>query len=364
MFKLLRMFKFIGLCMPILFQDDPAADLEKELGLQETEEEKLLKDFLPSRGSDGETEEAKTTRIEQEKKDYITKKKDKGEVIDIAGVKVKKSDFDSFQLDLGEGRKVSLADLRKGFMLNEDYTQKTQMLAGEKEKIKDLITFADAVRKNPKMVKALVGLTEKGLSDEAVLDRVLKTLEGVVEDTKEDLDKLLEGIDPDSPEGKVIKGLQTKVKALETRLDKTDKDIKDTGIKITDKETQEAIVAAQQVLNEALANFTDPKKGGLEFDTETGQKLWRMLVISYLKDNPKEYASQEDFVKTVNEVSRQMHAALQKYGEAKLKKYLETKHTSLPGTGGEGGEKASEVTFDKLQEGIEKSLIEESQKTK
>jgi hypothetical protein len=249
-------------------------------------------------------------------------------------------------------------------MLNEDYTKKTQTLAEEKEKIGDLIKFADAVRKNPKMVKAIVGLTEKGLSDETVLDKVLMALEGTVEAAKEDLEKLLEGVDPESPEGKVIKGLQSKVKALEARLDQTDKTIKETGTKITDKETQEAIGQAQQVLNTTLVDLADVKKGGLEFDTETGQKLWRMLTISYLKDNPKAYESQEDFVKTVQEVGKQMHAALQKFGEAKLKKYLETKKTPIPGALGEGGEKGAEVTFEKLQEGIEKSLIEESQKTK
>jgi len=362
MFELLKMLKVLGLFMPILFEDSPTATLEKELGLGSTGDEELLKDFTPAVGPTEETEEAKTTRIEQEKKDHITKKKGDAETIEIAGLKIKKSDLEAHQIDLGEGRKITLADLKKGFMLNEDYTKKTQALSEEKEKIGDLIKFADAVRKNPKMVKAIVGLTEKGLSDETVLDKVLTALEGKIEEAKEDLDKLLEGIDPESPEGKIIKALQGQVKALETKVTQIEKAGKDIDTKITDKETTEAITHAQQVLNETLVALADPKKGGLEFDTETGQKLWRMLTISYLKDNPREYASQEDFVKIVNEVGKQMHAALQKFGEAKLKKYLETKKTPIPGAGGDGGEKPSTVTFEKLQEGIEKSLIEESQK--
>lgn len=342
---------------------DPVADLNKELGL-DTEDEKLLEGFTPTAGPADETEEAKTTRVEQEKKDYITTKKAAGETIDIGGIKIKRSDFDSHQIDLGDGKKVSLADLRKGFMFNEDYTKKTQDLSAEKEKLADLIKFADAVRKNPKMVKAIIGLTEKGLSDEVVLDRVLQALEGVVEKTEENLDELLKGIDPESPEGKIIKGMQAQIDALKKRLEQTDQTIKDTTTKISDREAQEAIGAAQQVLNETLGDLADPKKGGFEFDTETGQKLWRMLVISFLKDNPKVYENEEDFVKTVKEVGKQMHAALQKHGEAKLKKYLKSKESPLPAALGAGGEQPTAVTFDKLQEGIEKSLIEESEKNK
>jgi len=57
-------------------------------------------------------------------------------------------DVDSLTVDVN-GQNISVADLRKGYMMQADYTQKTQQLAEEKNEAEKAITLWKALQENP-----------------------------------------------------------------------------------------------------------------------------------------------------------------------------------------------------------------------
>jgi len=280
-----------------------------------------------------------------------------------------------YELEFGEEgkkekKKIKLSELKKGYMFNDDYTKKTQNLSEEKEKIKDLLGWSENIKKDESAVKIILALSQKGLGNPEVLKRVLEAFEKV-EEKKEvvsdeilGMEKELELMDEDSAEAKTLKRMISFSKGLLTRLDKAETDLKTQATtRVKDKEAatskdQEALVAkATKTLNDTISALTDAEKGDLKFENDEAKGLWRQLVVSHLKDNPKEYKSSEDFVKTIQEVGKKFHSTLQKYGEGVVKKYLESKKGPVPPAGGAAGDHIPKpVTLENLQEGIEKEL--------
>jgi hypothetical protein len=88
------------------------------------------------------------------------------------------------------------------------------------------------------------------------------------------------------------------------------------------------------------------------------------MVLSYLKDNPKDYANEEDFKTTIGEVGKKYYNALQKIGEAKVKKYLESKKGPVapPPSGVAGSILPKKPTIinleDLLQSELQKAALE------
>ncbi len=278
-----------------------------------------------------------------------------------------------------EKKKVKLSELKKGYMLNDDYTKKTQDISTEREKIKDLASWADAIKGDPEATKVILALSKSGLGNKEMLKKVLEVLEGKAEEKKEEvsdditaMEKELEGMDSETTEAKILKrsiafskGLLKQITDLKTAIDAQGTGIQERTDATTKKEQEGLIVQATKVLNNTLSALTDAEKGELKFNSDEAKSLWRQLVVSHLKDNPKEYKDEKDFVTTINEVGKQYHGTLQKHGEAVVAKYLKDKKTPILPAGGPGGDPTPKpVTFENLQESIEKELtaVEEAKK--
>ncbi len=270
-----------------------------------------------------------------------------------------------------EKKKVKLSELKKGYMLNEDYTTKTQDISAEREKIKDLVNWADAIKGDPEATKVILALSKSGLGNKEMLKKVLEVLEGKAEEKKEEvsdditaMEKELEGMDPETAEAKILKrsivfnkGLLKQITDLKTTINAQGAGIQERTDATTKKKQDALVVKATKVLNDTLSVLTDAEKGELKFTSDEAKSLWRQLVVSHLKDNPKEYKDEKNFVTTINEVGKKYHGTLQKHGEEVVAKYLKDKKTPILPAGGPGGEKRPEpVTFENLQDSIEKAL--------
>lgn len=243
------------------------------------------------------------------------------------------ADEPEFDID---GEKVKLSQIKewkKGYMLQSDYTTKTQELAQQRKELEDLIKFADYLKSNPKK-----------------LEKVLEALEDKVEETREMTEEELAGLDPDDPYAKLLKKTLDTVKRLEA--------------KIADYERRESHALEEQLITQAqqvLSRTLEETAKSLKFDDEEEKSTWRMMVLSYLKDNPRDYKDEEDFVSTIKEIGKKYFDAINKIGEAKIKKYLESKKTPAPptSTGAVGAVLKKKPTIDNLQESIEELLAEE-----
>jgi hypothetical protein len=293
---------------------------------------------------------------------------------------VVKKDDPEFELEFGEEgkkekKKIKLSDLHKGYMQNDDYTKKTQELSSEKEKIKDLIAWSENVKKNPEAVKLIINLSKALESGDK--DRIAKAI-GVFEakvvakkeetvEKIEDIEKELEGLDPESPEYKVTirllkqnQGFLKKLEDLEGKVDKTSGTIQKTQDDNDKKEMEAAVEQASKVLNTTLTSLTDAKTGEVKFDSDEAVGLWRKLVLSHLRDNPKEYKDENDFVETIKIAGKKIHAEISKMSEVALAKYIKTKETPIPHKpGGSGDATPKPMTMDNLQSNIETALQEE-----
>lgn len=255
--------------------------------------------------------------------------------IDIGGTKVKKSMLEAFEIDLDGGKKVKLSDLRKGYMQNDDYTKKTQELASERIKNKELLDWSAMVIKNPKFANILAQLTDKGVTNtgfnEQLLDKVLATLEDKQQAaaTKTDqLEEALKNMDPLDPNYELFKQALEKNKALEARLNGLEQKIQGTEQQTTEQQRKQAIQQAQTKINSALDSLTDPAKpDGLKFATPEEKALWRKEVLYFLAHNPRKINSEEDFTNLMREVATQVHGHINKMFEARLATHLQKKNT-------------------------------------
>jgi len=326
------------------------ADLEKELGLGDTAAASTASAGTEAAGTGAHSTEAPATKAK---------------------------DDPEFELEFGEEgkkekKKLKLSELHKGYMLNEDYTKKTQEISSEKEKIKDLLNWSEAVKKNPEAVKLVINLSKAlETGDKDKIAKAIGVFEAKVEAKKEetvekieDLEKELEGLDPESNEYKFAarmlkmnQGLLKKLEDLEGKVNSTTSTVEKTEQEKVKKAQEEAAAQASKVLNNTLASLTDSKTGEVKFDSDEGLALWRKLVLSHLRDNPKEYKDENDFVETVKAAGKKMFAEIGKMNEATLAKYIKSKDTTIPHKpGGSGDPTPKEMNMDNLQENIEAAL--------
>lgn len=238
----------------------------------------------------------------------------------------------------GNPRKVKLSQINeweKGSMRQADYTAKTQELAQQRKELEELIKFADYLKNNPKK-----------------LEKVLAVLGEKAEEVKEGVEEELEGLDPNDPYAKLLKKTLDTVKSLEA--------------KVIEYETRDAQASEEQLVNQAqqvLSKTLDEASKELKFDDDEEKATWRTMVLSFLKDNPKDYKDEEEFVSTIKKIGKKYFDALNKIGEAKIKKYLESKKTPAPptSTGAAGAVLKKKPTMDNLQESIEELLAEEEE---
>jgi len=240
---------------------------------------------------------------------------------------------DDPEIDLGEekAKRSQILEWKKANLLQSDYTKKTQDLAQQRKELDELVKFADYLKANPaKLQKVLAALEDKA---------------EVAQDKQEAITTELEGLDPNDPYAKALRQQLTAIKAELKPLQQ-----KLTELEARDKQSEQKqmVAQAQQVLSKTLEDVTKT----LTFDNDEEKATWRSMVLSYLKDNPRDYTDENDFNSTIKEVGKKHYDALQKIGEAKVKKYLESKKTIPvpPATGAQGAVLSKKPTFEDIEE--------------
>ena len=252
---------------------------------------------------------------------------------------------DDPEYDLGgeKAKRSQILEWKKANLLQSDYTKKTQELAQQRKELDELVRFADYLKANP-----------------AKLQKVLAALEDEVDaqqGKQEAITTELEGLDPNDPYAKALKSqlaaITAQLKPLQDKL---------TAFEQRDmqSEQKQMVAQAQQVLSKTLEDITKT----LSFDNDEEKATWRSMVLSYLKDNPRDYADENDFTTAVEEIGKKYYDALQKIGEAKVKKYLESKKGPVtpPPSGVAGSVLPKKPTFinieDLLQSELQKAALE------
>jgi hypothetical protein len=212
---------------------------------------------------------------------------------------------DDPEVELEGGTKVKMSELKKGYMLQSDYTTKTQALAEQRKEVEELITLANYLKANPTKLKRIIAiLDEKG---EEIAEK------------KEEITAELEGLDPNDPLAKTLKAQNKMLSDLQKQIANMQQ-AQETSQK------EGLVLQAQQVLTKTLDEVA--KDFTFEDDEEKG--LWRTMVLSFLKDNPKQYADEADFVKTIKEIGKKYFETLTKLAEKRVAKYVKTKGGTVP----------------------------------
>jgi len=246
---------------------------------------------------------------------------------------------DDPEIDLGEEKvkRSQVLEWKKSNLLQSDYTKKTQELAQQRKELDELVRFADYLKANPaKLQKVLAALEDKAEAAETKQEAITTELEG---------------LDPNDPYAKALRqqlaAIKAELKPLQQKL---------TELETRDKQSEQKqmVAQAQQVLSKALEDNVK----ALSFDNDEEKATWRSMVLSYLKDNPKDYTDENDFNATIKEVGKKHYDALQKIGEAKVKKYLESKKSIPvpPATGAQGSVMAKKPTMVDIEEILQAEL--------
>jgi len=290
------------------------------------------------------------------------------------GTKVKQSVLDNHEFEISPGRKVKFSDLGKGYMLQEDYTKKTTAVSEKEKSITEVLNFIGKVKQDPEASKALIAFAEKGLGNPEKIKRMLASLEdiqGKVEDKTEDIEKQLEGLDPDDPAYKVTKALLTELKATKAVITKLQADTESKknadavnlqqGKDQQNKEQLEKnIVTAQTALKTTMQSSVDEFKEIL--NTDRKKALWSRMVIAYLREHPEKYDTEEIFVNRIKSVGKDTAQEIKMMSEESLAAYLKKKKTPVAPPGLVNAAK-QEAEPESLQEQIEKGLKEQVEKT-
>lgn len=234
------------------------------------------------------------------------------------------------EFDLGDGRKAKLSEIKEweqGNLRQSDYTKKTQALAKEKEDLKQLVDFKNYLQQNPNKAQQIVEILNK--------KEEIKKQEEVVED-----------LDPSDPMYQYANNQITALKGEIESLKKANQEA----------EQRKQVETAQDTLNSTLADSTKD----YTFSSDVDKEHHRSLVLSYLKDNPRQYTSQEDFMQTIRDTSSLYYDKMKQAREAYIKQYLETKKTPVPSTEQVTTKatpaQAKSFSIESLQEDIEREL--------
>jgi len=254
---------------------------------------------------------------------------------------VEPQDDPEFDLNGEKVKRSQILEWKQNQMLQSDYTKKTQELAQQRKELDELVKFADYLKSNPaKLQKVLAALEDKA---EAAQDK------------QEAITTELEGLDPNDPYAKALRSQLAAIKAeLKPLQDKL------AQFEQRDLEVQQKTLVqqAQQVLSSTL----DEIFKSLRFDDEQEKSVCKQMVLSYLKDNPRNYTDENEFKATIQDIAKKQFDALQKIGEAKVKKYLESKKAPMvpPATGAQGSVLPKKPTFANIEDIIQAELIKES----
>ncbi len=270
---------------------------------------------------------------------------------DSGTLEVKTPDDPEFDLGVGEDgqplkiKKSQILELKKGNMLQTDYTKKTQEISAQKEELKEMLNIVEHLKANPKKAERII----------AILDEK----EEKAEEKIDEIDEILKTLPDDDPYAKTLKAL----KAQNQQLLKSTQDLQ-TKLGAFEQKTQgieekDAVNQAKTVLTKALDDIVKT----LKFEDDDDKTDWRNAVLTYLVNNPKKYASEEEFLSTIQTVGKAEYDSLVKRIERITGRYIKSKGggPTVPThpAGGGGKPLSKEPTIDNLQEILEESLKEE-----
>ena len=281
------------------------------------------------------------------------------------GTKIKKSVLDNYEVEVAPGKKVKLTDLQKGYMLQEDYTKKTTALSAKEKGVQEIINWIGKVRESGEdATKVLIAFTEKALGNPEKLKKMLTALEdtqAAIEVKEDDIEKELEGMDPDDPAYKTQKNLLLKIKqlggmvnTLQGQLENKNKADADNFRKIQESEKQKefnkSVESAQNALTVNMKALVEEQKEVL--NTDRKKALWSRMVIAYLREHPEKYDSEDVFVSRIKEIGKDAANEIKAMSEEVLASYLEKKKSIVKPpapSNAEGTPPADETLQDTLE---------------
>ena len=241
---------------------------------------------------------------------------------------------DDPEVELEAEKKLKLSELKKGYMLNEDYTKKTQELAEQRKEVDELRQLSQFLKANPKKLEKVIAVLDE--KEEAIAEK------------REEISDELQGLDPNDPIAKKLRAQEEMLKGMQKTLDDMRK-----GQEETQKQT--LVQQAQQVLTKTLDEVT--KELAIEEDDKT---VWRQMVLSHLKDNPRNYVDEADFTKSIKEIGKRYFDTIAKIGERSVAKHLKSKSGVVPAGAAASGEPLKKKpTMDNLEDIIKEELEKE-----
>ena len=214
---------------------------------------------------------------------------------------------DDPEIQLEGGQKIKLSELKKGYMMQSDYTTKTQELSEQRKEVEELRQLADFLKANPKKLERIIAILDE--KEEAIAEKAAEI--------KDELAELPE----DDPYVKQLKTMMKTLKDLQKEIGAIKQD--------RDASQQEVLISqAQQVLSKTL----DEVAKGYQFEDDEEKGLWRTMVLSFLKDNPKDYQDEADFTNTIKGIGKKYFDAFTKLTEKKVAKYVKSKGGQVPTT--------------------------------
>lgn len=261
--------------------------------------------------------------------------------------------------DKGQARKVKLSQVKeweKGFMLQSDYTKKTQELAAEREQVKEMFGILEHLKKNPEKARKIV----------AILDEKAEDIKEKKEDLKEqedEIDKILNDLPEDDPYAVVLRkqkatiaAMQAESKNVLTDLQKRLDSYENNLVKRTESEWQEQ---AKAVLTDAL----NKTSAALEFVDDDEKAEWRRNVLMAILKEKRPVNSEEEFRAYVKEIGDKVGKDMATRGEKYVKRYLTKKEgpkpPSKPAAPAQPEKKPGDQESDTLQDQLEKELQNE-----
>jgi len=258
------------------------------------------------------------------------------------------------ELDLGtdddkQPLKVKRSEVlawRKGQMRQEDYTKKTQELAAQREELKEMANVVEHLKQHPQKAAKIIDILEQD--------------EGTMEAKKEDIEDELRDLPDDDPYAKALKKQKTQMeelikqnKSMQDKLSHYDKTIKTQAEEQATKQAQEALTTSLEE-NAKFFNFED----------DDDKKEWRNSVLTYLVHNPQKFASEEEFLNALKDISLTQFNQLRSRNERIVGRYIKKKGPgAVPShPGGDAGKPLSKKpTFDNLDEILEDALKTEQE---
>ena len=262
---------------------------------------------------------------------------------------------DDPEIDLGVGDdgqplKLKKSQILKERMLQSDYTKKTQELSAQREQIKEMFNIVEHLKSNPKKAERIIAILDE--KEEAAQDKV------------DEIDEVLKTLDPNDPYAKSLMAMRKQNQQLLKTTQELQNKLGTFEQKTQSFEEKEAVKQAETVLTKALDDITKT----LKFEDDDDKADWRKAVLTFLVNNPKKYASEDEFKSVISEVGRSEYDALVKRIERITGRYIKSKGgAGIPAHPAGGGAKplsrkpsmGGRGEEDNLQEIIEEELKNE-----